>query len=438
LTVQELAIATEVSRDPKEPALDDIDFDAFSRNLCTSFAGILTVDENEVVFGHDDFRELQVEGEQACESQDKITTTCLHYLCLEETTKEIRQLCDQHVGLDQSPWMQNRTTLVSYAVQSWPHHYKLGRSDALTDRVLAFLNDSEVANTWTQALYILSNPITRLLRSYTSPLPYIASLGLDDLLERQMAKDKGHPLFGTDCELAVTEAARHGHDATLRLLMKACRPSHQTLHDAIAAAAAFGPGGALDSILECMTGIQDFQWPEYILSRAATVGLDELARVVIRSGHPVDERDFLEIPALHTAVNNGQLALVKVLVESNADVDLPFTDGGTALQDASGWGRPDIVKVLLDSGAKVDIEDNFHSRPLQTAVFYGRAQVLELLIGAGADINKGRDDLEAEVSAWPPVVIAAHFNCTYLRVDGEAARQGSRGRWTYEGVSYAS
>ena len=61
---------------------------------------------------------------------------------------------------------------------------------------------------------------------------------------------------------------------------------------------------------------------------------------------------------LHAAAVNGQLEMVRELLERGARVDLPCRLGRTALIDAADMGHLSIVLVLLQHLADPDLQDS--------------------------------------------------------------------------------
>ena len=98
---------------------------------------------------------------------------------------------------------------------------------------------------------------------------------------------------------------------------------------------------------------------------------------------------------------------MRLLLESNADVNKTMADGTTALWAACGFpysNNPDTVRLLIESKADIDIGEPHQRTPLWTALRAGKTEIARLLIESKADIHKGRDD------GWTPLVVAASLN----------------------------
>lgn len=121
------------------------------------------------------------------------------------------------------------------------------------------------------------------------------------------------------------------------------------------------------------------------------------------------DKSYLEKPQekaammtpLAVAVGNGNINIVKYLLEAGAEVNAKqlAANGSSTLNMAAYYGSPEILEVLLNYDAEVDIRDNFANTPLMSAVSGYRswflalqrdvdyARVVELLIQHGASIN---------------------------------------------------
>ena len=88
------------------------------------------------------------------------------------------------------------------------------------------------------------------------------------------------------------------------------------------------------------------------------------------------------------AVKEGDVATVRHLIESGADVNVAEGDGMTPLHWAAGRGDVEVTQLLLEVGADVAVGTRIGTyTPLHLAVRGGHTAVSKLLIEAGADIT---------------------------------------------------
>jgi ankyrin repeat protein len=60
---------------------------------------------------------------------------------------------------------------------------------------------------------------------------------------------------------------------------------------------------------------------------------------------------------LHCAAVYGKLAVVKLLLDRGANIEVPANDGKTVLHWAIDYGDEDVVELLLDRGSNIEATD---------------------------------------------------------------------------------
>jgi ankyrin repeat protein len=91
--------------------------------------------------------------------------------------------------------------------------------------------------------------------------------------------------------------------------------------------------------------------------------------------------------ALQVASNQVLIAMVELLLDNRADVDMQEGEYGPALQSASYGGSTAIVKLLLANGANINAQGGQHGTALVAASYSGKTAIVELLLANGADVN---------------------------------------------------
>jgi len=90
---------------------------------------------------------------------------------------------------------------------------------------------------------------------------------------------------------------------------------------------------------------------------------------------------------LNSACKNGNEALVKLLVEHGADVNIENGKDKTPLCDACSSGNEAIAKYLVEHGAYVNEVDDIYETPLFKACSSGNEDLVKYLVEIGANIN---------------------------------------------------
>ena len=135
---------------------------------------------------------------------------------------------------------------------------------------------------------------------------------------------------------------------------------------------------------------------------AASVGVAEKDRELLSA---VSQGQFVRVQALLKAGANvnlphppwqltpllvgseTDLAMVRLLVTHDADVNVHDRDGLTPLMKAIATRDPAIVALLLDAGADIDARDHRGHTALTHAVLRSHPEILKMLIGRGARLD---------------------------------------------------
>ena len=90
---------------------------------------------------------------------------------------------------------------------------------------------------------------------------------------------------------------------------------------------------------------------------------------------------------LHLAVSNGDIGVVKGLVESGCDLDLMDIDGFSPLVVALREDNVPIAKILVQAGARLDVGGGSFGSVLNLAVIKSEPWLVNAIIKAGIDVN---------------------------------------------------
>ena len=91
--------------------------------------------------------------------------------------------------------------------------------------------------------------------------------------------------------------------------------------------------------------------------------------------------------ALHCAAQNGQLGIIKALLDAKANPDIADKQGYTPLHRAVDNGETAAARLLIAGGADVNAHNNNYVTPVLTAARYGQIDVVKDLVAAHADVN---------------------------------------------------
>lgn len=154
---------------------------------------------------------------------------------------------------------------------------------------------------------------------------------------------------------------------------------------------------------------------------ACHFGNEAVARLLLTRGAAFnrDDPESKLIPELHAASTKGHEAIVRLLLEYQANVNLNHTRYGTALSTASRFGNDSIVNLLIANGADIRAMIPHEVNALITAAVGREESTVRLLLEYGARFCK--DDwvgLEA-IDDWQ----RSQLDEAYERVEGKSREE---------------
>ena len=95
-------------------------------------------------------------------------------------------------------------------------------------------------------------------------------------------------------------------------------------------------------------------------------------------------------------MTGGDISTIQSLIDAGADVNVPHKLWGThPLQNAASYGKVEVVRLLIDSEANVNSMDTNDITPLHSAMEFGSVEIVRLLIDNGADVNAQDFELDS-------------------------------------------
>ncbi|XP_041422944.1 tonsoku-like protein isoform X2 [Xenopus laevis] len=106
---------------------------------------------------------------------------------------------------------------------------------------------------------------------------------------------------------------------------------------------------------------------ETVLHRACIEGNIKLVKSLLEKGHPLSPRDYCGWTPLHEAANHGHLEIVQILLDKGTNINDPggpLCEGITPLHDALSSGNFLVAQLLIRRGASVTMKNGKGVTPL--------------------------------------------------------------------------
>lgn len=124
---------------------------------------------------------------------------------------------------------------------------------------------------------------------------------------------------------------------------------------------------------------------EALKMAAADDDLESVERLLREGAHINARKGAYKTTALMEASVQGNVDVMRFLIENGADVNLVDKDGWTALMGATVERRLESVKLLLEVGAHVDAENDKGQTALVMASGPEHTEIREALLEHGAE-----------------------------------------------------
>ncbi|MCX2449705.1 ankyrin repeat domain-containing protein [Pedobacter sp. PLR] len=100
-----------------------------------------------------------------------------------------------------------------------------------------------------------------------------------------------------------------------------------------------------------------------------------------------DYSNLIQGTPLQIVCNNGNLDIVKLLIEAGADKEIKDVGRQSPLSIAISNKHDGIAKYLIESAADIHSKGPNNLQPIHFACSYGNREIIELLLSKGIDIN---------------------------------------------------
>ncbi|CAI9637878.1 unnamed protein product [Alternaria burnsii] len=335
-------------------------------------------------------------------AHEMMAEACLAFLGTTSAHDALNTVCEVRHGVLSTPCVRRRVDVPTYAVCYWDQHYRLASNKSrLTTQVVEFFKSKAAFRGWQMAHWFVSNPFSRVDRTYVCPLPLVASMGLDDVYERWI-QDNG--MSETEQKLwlpyAVAEAARNRHGSLVLHLLRSVELDRATAEYVLEAACSGGDEDVLVDVMSHIrkTAVPPFKWPAFVVRRAAWNGHAKVVQALMDEGADISGSEGAQFGqcSLYVAARNGHIEVVKLVAMHDESLVTARDEYNNSVLDAAAlWGNANMVRLLLEKGAPPNADDG---GAISSACSVGAHAALRVFLEHGVQTEtKGDGD------TWPPL-----------------------------------
>lgn len=154
-----------------------------------------------------------------------------------------------------------------------------------------------------------------------------------------------------------------------------------------------------------------YTYDDYLITACAQSNERIVSLLLKKGGIDLDIKDSWGNTALMYACRNGNINIIKALLNHGASIDRTRADGRTVLFTAALENNTAVVRLLLDKGANINHRDTTDSTALMLAVQFNKVDTVKLLLDRGAEIDAQNK------RGWTALIFAAHNHPYDNKVD---------------------
>ena len=194
---------------------------------------------------------------------------------------------------------------------------------------------------------------------------------------------------------AVDEAARGGSVSTVEALLSLMNEEDGKNHSSIHEAACRGHAEVVHFFISRGVKIDATRsFPDGTISTAFAVATENqkwnVMKILIESGADVNTKVYRYGTALQCAATHGNQPMLELLLANGADVNICGGSRWGPLHAAASGGQSSIVKILLSHGADPKLRHKYHGTPVEAAARGGHQETLQILLANGAKVDANR------------------------------------------------
>ena len=162
------------------------------------------------------------------------------------------------------------------------------------------------------------------------------------------------------------------------------------------------------------------------------MGLGALLPMLVEAGASIELQDDSKSTPMHFACVNGHFDIAKWLIEGPGvitDFNLVDQSGKSYLIYAAYQGQLDVVQMLVDLDADIDIQDTDGVTALHWAALEGHIGIVQLLLRMGANFNL-TERAETRYTSLDYAVHGNHLECVKALEDAGAIPTSDLQHWS--------